>query len=471
MSTEDLRPSPQSELALYRQLYERFRAAIACGKLQPGDRVPSIRSLASELNLARGTVELAYQILSSEGYLVSHGAAGTLVSPELSGAVLSPPRPSAVAEPDSHPLTTSGAGLLQPGLPALDAFPHSSWTRLAGRNLRALHRTGLLSPDVAGYAPLRQALASYLAISRGIHCSAEQIFITAGYRGALDLICRTLLQPGDSGWFENPGYRFAREFLQHSGMQLHSVPVDQHGLVVEQGIEQHAGARFAVVTPTHQSPTGVTLSLARRLELLRWASQHQAWIIEDDYDSEFRYQGQPLPALKSLDHDDRVLYSGTFSKVLFPGLRLAYLVVPAALVSGFRASAGWLPGAGHMHLQATVADFMAQGHFARHLRRMRTLYAQRRQYLVSAIGEVFGKRLSVDPAAGGIHILARLPPQEDDRLLVRRAQKAGFALQALNDWRTEEAEAGGLIMGFTNIAGADAARALARQLLAATDSA
>jgi len=223
------------------------------------------------------------------------------------------------------------------------------------------------------------------------------------------------------------------------------------------------------VTPTHQSPTGVTLSLARRLELLHWASQHQAWIIEDDYDSEFRYQGQPLPALKSLDHDNRVLYSGTFSKVLFPGLRLAYLVVPAALVARFRASAGWLPPAGHLHLQATVADFMTQGHFARHLRRMRTLYAQRRQYLASAIGEVFGNRLTLNPAAGGIHILARLQAKEDDRLLVRQAQAAGFALQALSDWRAEESGAGGLIMGFTNIPDADAARDLTRQLRAALD--
>ena len=450
-----LTPGREKEVPLYVQLYRRYRDAIAAGKLRPGDRVPSVRSLASELNLARGTVEAAYQMLISEGYFVARGAAGTIVSTRLGSlaelnqndaptvsaqAALSP---SAV-EPEPLPF--------QPGLPALDAFPHKLWARLAGRNLRTLRTSALVYPDPAGYGPLRHAITRYLSISRGITCSYEQVFVTAGYRGALELAHRSLLKAGDQGWFEDPGYLHARNYLTHAGLHLAPVPVDEEGLNVSKGRQRAARARFAVVTPTHQSPMGMAMSLPRRLELLEWASQQQAWVIEDDYDSEFRYHGHPLPALKSLDRDDRVLYTGTFSKALFPGLQLAYLVIPSSQIQRFRDTANHLPGPGPVLTQASVADFMEQGYFSRHLRKMRSLYATRREYLINALMRELGEYLHIQPRAGGLHVLAHLHTGENDRALAAAAEARGLAVQALSNWRIHNSAQGGLIMGFANFA-------------------
>lgn len=473
MGAPDLKPSREHDAPIYLQLYRRYREAIASGKLQPGDRVPSVRSLASELNLARGTVETAYQMLVSEGYFVSRGAAGTVVSPRLDpvpGLRRAPAAAQGVQVPqgttraDGETLPYGEILPFQMGLPALDAFPRKTWVRLAGRNLRALETSAMAYPDPAGYEPLRQAIAAYLGISRGIVCSHEQVFVTTGYRGALELVCRTLLQAGDRGLFEDPGYRIARVFLERVGMRLAPVPVDEEGLNVAVGERRAVQARFAVVTPTHQSPMGVALSLPRRLELLDWANRRRAWIIEDDYDSEFRYQGRPLPALKSMDRDGRVLYTGTFSKVLFPGLRLAYLVVPEYQVGAFRATVNRLAGSGSILSQAMVADFMTQGHFARHLRKMRTLYAARRRHLVEALAQESGARLQVRPQAGGMHILADLRTAQDDRALAAAAQAGGLSVQPLSAWRLRTRGRGGLLMGFTNFATVEAAAAAVRRL-------
>ncbi|MEA9393542.1 PLP-dependent aminotransferase family protein [Acerihabitans sp. TG2] len=470
MDLQHLRPSQEHDAPIYLQLYRRYREAITSGKLLPGDRVPSVRSLASELSLARGTVEMAYQMLASEGYFVARGAAGTVVSPRLGS--LAEPRdatlPVPIVHASTHPHAMPSEALpFQLGLPALDAFPRKAWARLAGRCLRTLETVAMTYPDPAGYDPLRRAIAAYLGISRGIACSHEQVFVTVGYRGALELVCRTLLQAGDVGWYEDPGYLFARQFLARAGMCLEPVPVDEEGLNVRIGQQRATHARFAVVTPTHQSPMGVALSLPRRLELLDWSNHRQAWIIEDDYDSEFRYHGRPLPALKSLDRDGRVLYTGTFSKVLFPGLQLAYLVVPASQIGKFRDTVNHLPGPGSILPQAMVADFMEQGHFGRHLRRMRTLYAERRSYLVDALRQTMGERLHVQPQAGGIHVLAHLNAQQNDNVLTVAAQAKGLAIQALSNWRMRESSQGGLLMGFTNFATAEDAVVSVRRLNAA----
>ncbi len=470
MDMQHLKPSREQAAPIYLQLYRRYREAIADGKLRPGDRVPSVRSLASELSLARGTVETAYQMLTSEGYFVAHGAAGTVISPRL-GSLAEAGRtkaPAASVHALPRPQAAAREALpFQLGLPALDAFPRKTWSRLAGRNLRTLETMAMTYPDPAGYDPLRRAIAVYLGISRGIVCSHEQVFVTAGYRGALELVRRTLLQPGDLGWYEDPGYILARLYLERAGMRLEPVPVDEEGLNVAIGQRRAAHARFAVVTPTHQSPMGVALSLPRRLELLDWAKRRQAWIIEDDYDSEFRYHGRPLPALKSLDRDGRVLYSGTFSKVLFPGLRLAYLVVPATQVGKFRDMVNHLPDPGSILPQAMVADFMTQGHFARHLRKMRTLYVARRGYLVDALAQIMGERLHVQPQAGGIHVLAHLDTRQNDKVLSAAAQADGLDIHALSHWRLRKSSRGGLLMGFANFATAEEAAASVRQLKAA----
>ncbi|XNL44591.1 PLP-dependent aminotransferase family protein [Burkholderia lata] len=457
-------PDRHLDMPVYRQLVRRFRDAIETGKLAPGKRVPSVRSLASELNLARGTVEAAYQILIGEGYLVAHGPAGTVVSPQLPDGRqprAAAPRPD---EPPRGDSTASGPKPFQMGIPALDAFPRMPWIRLTGRHVRAMATPSLDYAPPQGHDGLRRALSAYLGVSRGIDCSAGQIFITAGYRGALDLICRTLLRPGDTGWFEDPGYIHARRLLEHAGMRLVSVPVDDDGLCVEAGQRRAADARFAVVTPTHQSPLGVALSLPRRLALLDWARQQRAWIVEDDYDSEFRYHGRPLPALKSLDRHHRVLYTGSFSKVLYPGLRLGYLVVPDEQVAAFRDTAGWLGGSGQMLMQSVVADFMEQGHFARHLKKMRALYATRRAWLIDALGKVFGDALDIPARAGGLHVVAYWRAAVDDRAVARMAELQGFSVQPLNDWSPGGRMPPGMLLGFTNLTSAQQALTLVRRL-------
>lgn len=451
MDLQQLQPNRTHSIPMYLQLYQRFRDAIASGKLRPGERVPSVRNLASALNLARGTIEQAYHMLVSEGYFVTRGAAGTVISPQLLN-VPAPGNIGVMEPPANDALRLVGKkNKIRPfqlGLPAKDAFPAKTWARLAGHHLRTLDT--FTWPPPAGYMPLRQAIAAYVGISRGIACAPEQVFITSGYLGALGLICRTLFTPGDIGWYEEPGYRFAREYLEQAGMALTPVPINQEGIDVREGRRRAPEARFAVITPTHQSPTGATLSLSGRLALLEWANQQQAWIIEDDYDSEFRYHGRPLPALKSLDHGERVIYAGTFSKVLYPGLKLAYLVVPAGQVERFSAAANYVAGPGAILLQATVADFMQQGYFARHLRKMRLLYAQRHGYLLAAIEKYLADEVSVNPQAGGIHVLALLKKPCDDALIAEQAHSQGLDIQALSRWFMAAPASRGLLMGFAN---------------------
>lgn len=452
-------------IPVFLQIGERFKTAIAQGHLRPGDRVPAARALAGELHLSRGTVDAAYRLLADEGYLMTRGAAGTVVSPALPHAIEKTANmPAPVAGTPWNHAATPVVRPFQMGLPALDAFPRKLWNRLAARNLRGLGVPGLAYPDAAGYWPLRERIATYLGLSRGVVCRPEQVFITPGYRATLQLILHTLFRQKDKFWFEDPGYLNARRFLIESGAQLVPVPVDKDGLMVEHGRRLAPNARFALVTPSHQSPTGVTLSLERRMALLDWAGSGEgagkqgSWIIEDDYDSEYRYVGRPLPALKSLDRYDRVIYTGTFSKVLFPGLKLSYMVAPASEVERFGAAANGLMAGSPQLFQASVADFMAEGHFYRHLKKMRSLYAQRRDYTAQALLNVFGDRMRIDLQAGGMHLLAMLPEGEDDALLADRALNLGLPVHALSRWCIAARPAPGLLLSFTNLT--DAAHAL-----------
>ncbi|HEY2607936.1 PLP-dependent aminotransferase family protein [Paraburkholderia sp. RL18-103-BIB-C] len=492
------------QLPIYLQICERFRTAIAAGHLRPGDRVPALRSLATQLNTARGTVELAYTILVDEGYLQMRGAAGTFVSPSLPASVMRASHAQGVQDPHGRQ-RTEGTGTpeapgesrggqsaprqlaiavamsgeprpLQPGLPALDAFPGKVWNRLVSRRSRSAAPAMFAYPDPAGYRPLREHIATYLGLSRGVTCLPEQVFVTGGYRATLELVLRSLARPNDRVWFEDPGYLFARGFLAETGVQLVPVPVDGEGIDVERGTVLDAQARFALVTPSHQSPLGHTLSLTRRMALLDWAEKVSSWIIEDDYDSEFRYLGRPLPALKSLDRRDRVIYCGTFSKVMFPGLRLAYAVVPERAVERVGRVAHSMNAGSPTLLQAAVADFIEQGHFARHLKRMRALYSERRMLIVHAIEQACGERLVVDLPPGGIQFTAQLAEGTDgpvdDVAVAARAREAGLAVLPLSIWyangrarRTPR----GLVMGFANVADAGEAGRLARTLRACLD--
>jgi GntR family transcriptional regulator/MocR family aminotransferase len=450
---------------IYQQIVARLRATIAAGMLAPGARLPASRVLATQLGVARGTVETAYALLIGEGTIVSRGAAGTMVSPELAGRTATLVRPAPIRRGASLPAPEMPKPF-RLGLPALDAFPRTLWARLAAREARALRTADLLYPDPMGQQALREAISTYLGLSRGIACDPAQVVVTGGFQGGLALIARTLLRAGDRVWVEDPGYYLARDGLRAAGAHLVPVPVDIEGVRVADGVVAAPAARLAVVTPTHQSALGVALSLSRRLALLAWAGRHNAWIVEDDYDGEFRYAGPPLPAMKSLDRGERVIYAGSFSKVLFPGLRLGYLVVPSGLIDRF-AVASHLLQFGQPELPQRVASaFMLEGHFARHLRRMRTLYARRRAALTAALIDAFGDAVAITLQGGGMHLLGRFASGVPDTELAARAVRAGLAPTPLSQLCFQPRVDQALLLGFTNVAETQA-MALAHQLAAA----
>jgi GntR family transcriptional regulator / MocR family aminotransferase len=460
------RPSldASSTVPFYRQICDRFRNAIGEGVLKPGDRLPSARALTKELGLARGTINTAYSLLAAEGYIESRGQAGTVVAPGLK-----PRTPVArTVRPNSGIVATSfrpdSILPFQMGLPALDAFPRKIWARLGARCVRALQPSSMAHPAVSGLPALRAEIAAYLQVSRGIGCSPSQIFLTSGYRHTMHLTGHALLKAGDRVWVENPGYPPTRELLGHMNIAAVPVPVDREGMVVSHGIEVAPQARAAVVTPAHQNPLCVSLSLSRRMALLDWASQNNAWVIEDDYDGEYRYVSRPLPALKSLDRDGRVLYAGTFSKVLFPSIRLAYLVVPEMQIERFEQVSQAFAGGSPELSQAIVTAFMKEGHFARHIQRMRKLYAERREATAAGLQSVLGKHMRIDAQPGGMHLILRLQGQSDLRL-VARMREDGLCAEALSDCTVGNDGASALLLNFTNIDSQATAESFGRRIL------
>ncbi len=420
----------------YRRLYERIRSAILTGQLTGGAKLPPSRVLAREAGVSRNTVLAAFQQLHAEGYVEGKRGSGTYVAQVLPEDTLSstPRAAPARAARRSRLLSERGTRLcaaarmplpavvgtpahrpaFQIGLPALDAFPMDLWARCVARRLRRSRQRLLRYNDPAGYRPLREAIAAYLGTARGVTCTADHVVIVAGSQQALELCARLLLDPGDSAWIEDPGYLGARSALISAGARLVPVPVDENGLDVAAGVARAPDARLAFVTPSHQFPLGSTMSLERRLGLIEWARQADAWVIEDDYDGEFRYTGRQLTALQGIDANGHVLYVGTFSKVLFPALRLGYLVVPTDLIEPF--AAAHLATDVHTHVleQAALADFIEDGHFLRHLRRMRVLYQERQEVLVKAAADTFADRLVVQPSNNGLHLTGILPPGTDD---------------------------------------------------------
>ncbi len=435
----------------YQQIARQLKQAISDGELLPGSRLPSGRTMAHELGVARATVENAYGELVSQGWLERRGQAGTFVSPSVTATVRKQNVLS--SQPQGAPLP------FQMGLPALDAFPRALWARLMGRRLRLQTPYDLMLPQNNGESSLKQAIADYLRFSRSIECQPEQIFIAAGFQAAMRLLVRALAAPGDGIWLEDPGYRYIRPLFTDAGMALHPVPVDDEGMQIGYALAHYPQARFALLTPAHQSPLGVALSLARRRQLLEWAASQQSWVIEDDYDSEFRYHGKPLPPIKSLDGPERVIYAGTFSKSMFPALRVAWLVVPQQQVAVFNRQARSLPCTVPMLIQQTIADFLQEGHFWRHLKKMRLCYSERRVWLETALRD---EGFEVVPQEGGIQLVMRV--KGDDRALVARARASGLAVQALSDWRMASKGEGGILMSFTNVTSLQMAQRYAKRL-------
>lgn len=423
----------------YQRIARQLKSAIEHGELAPGSRLPASRVYAQELGVSRATVENAWGELVAQGWLERRGQAGTFISERLSPLRGEPARrPTDIAPTAPQPF--------QLGLPALDLFPRGLWARVMGRRLRTQTRFDLAPGDPCGEMILRRAIVDYLRLSRSIECLPEQVLVTGNYAASMRLLLRTLAQPGQHMWMEDPGFPLIRPVITGEGGVIDPVPVDEEGMDVAWAQRHYPDAHFALLTPAHQSPLGVALSLSRRRQLLAWAARHDAWIIEDDYDSEFRYRGKPLPQLKSLDAPQRVIYAGSFSKSLFPALRAAWLVVPLPQVAAFRQQAELMSCSVPTLWQQTLADFIHEGHFWRHLKKMRTCYAQRRQWLESAL---LAQGFSVVPQLGGIQLVITV--NGDDRALAVKARQAGLSVQALSDWRMQSRGEGGLLVSFTNL--------------------
>ncbi|MBW4630568.1 MAG: PLP-dependent aminotransferase family protein [Iphinoe sp. HA4291-MV1] len=439
-----------SSLSLHQQLYEQLRQAILGGRLLPGKRIPSTRQLAKSLGISRTTVTQTYDQLLSEGYIETVVGSGTFVCTQLPDDLLhSTPIPS-TGKMTRPPVKLSKYGeylintenvprVAEPempinfryGQPAFEQFPINLWRKLLSRYCCSHLQWLDYSTDILGYKPLREAISRYLSRSRAVNCEPEQVLIVNGTQQALDLIVRLFIEPDDVIALEDPGYLSARLIFQTQAAKLLAIAVDESGLVVKD-LAHHSSeqVRLVYVTPSHQFPTGAILSLSRRLELLTWAQKTGAFIIEDDYDSEYRYGERPIPALQGLDRSDSVLYIGTFSKVLFPSLRIGYLVLPKNLVSAF-AHAKWLSDR-HLPIleQQVLTDFIEEGHLERHIRKMRAIYDRRRQALVRALNVHFGEKATILGEKAGIHVMVRLHTPFRDEEIIQRAALHGIGMMS-----------------------------------------
>ncbi len=470
----------RSATPLHKQLYEELRMAILAGRLKPGERVPSTRALSQSLGVSRTTITQSYEQLLSEGYLRAATGSGTFVgcqAPDelLKSRPVEASRP-AVARQEARreiELSRYGASItdivpfeppepempisFKSGRPALEEFPLDLWRRLTLRHYRA-NDVSLLdyANGSQGYEPLREAIAGYLRRSRAVTCEADQVVIVNGSQQALDLIAKLLIDRGDPVAVEDPGYLSARRAFLAQGSELLPAPVDESGIIVDRlnsktFLKTKGKLKLIYVTPSHQFPTGATLTLPRRLDLIAWAEKMGVMIVEDDYDSEFRYGSRPIPALQSLASGGSVIYTGTFSKALFPALRVGYLVAPAPLARVF-ARAKWLADRQTpMIEQRVLADFINEGHWERHLRRMRTLYDKRRQALVHALETHFGDRVTIMGENAGMHLMIRFSGKFSDDEVTRRARLAGVGLVSARLYYLGESRGDEFVLGYSGL--------------------
>ncbi|KRC70856.1 DNA-binding protein [Achromobacter sp. Root83] len=446
-----------------RQLIQRLKQAILAGQLPAGGKLPSSRTLSEELDISRNTVLIAYEQLTAEGYVIADRQ-GTRVAP-LSAAASSAARHAAPAAAPSSATATrltrivsarhahDGSLPMTPGTPALTQFPVNAWRRAQDRALQTAPATVLGYGHPLGEPALREAIAQYLRVSRGVRCEASRIVITEGAQGALALCVQLLTNPGDTAWLEDPGYRGAKSAFHAGDLDVVAMRVDADGIVIPEGAWTAQPPRLIQITPTHQYPTGAVLSLTRRLDLLARARRAGAWIIEDDYDSEFRHQGEPIAAMQGLLPDAPVLYVGTFSKTMFPALRLGFLVLPEAIASQATPSIVEMLRGGHRLEQLTMAAFIENGQFSRHLGRMRRLYRERQAALREALAAHLGIDHEVLGGHSGLHLTVRLPPAFSDVGIVEQSRRLGMNPSALSSFAIAPlAEDNGLVIGYGNTA-------------------
>ncbi len=465
--TEMTALNQQGGMPLHRQLYEALRRAMLDNKISAGDRLPSSRELTQDLQLSRNTVVAALNQLSVEGYLVSRVGSGTYVNDNLprtqtrSASGHANTHSSDLSQRGSALSTTFCATQLEiqpfaPGIADFSAFPVALWQRLQNKHWRMTYPEMLDYSYSGGYAPLRRAVAEYLRVFRSVPLDSDQVIITSGTQQSLELCAQLLADHGDTVWLEDPAYWGAVKAFMATGLQTHAVPVDGQGMAPTSA-DQRAPPRLIYTTPSHQYPTGAVMSLARRQQLLDIARTHQAWILEDDYDSEFRFSGPPISSLAGLDQEQRVLYLGSFSKVLYPGLKLGYLVVPKRLVSAFKQAHYDLNRPGQMPLQAALAEFIEMGHFSSALRRARAGYAQRRQCLLEALQPCLAEGARITGAEQGLHLCLRLPDSVDDKALAQAIADKGLTVRALSAYCLQRQDARGLVIGYGYAAMADIA--------------
>lgn len=450
-----------SPTPLYRQLYELYRQAILSEQLRKDAQLPSTRELAYELGVSRNTVSNAFEQLLAEGYIRAEVGSGTFVAADFSNQPLHSPIPSGrkfrpQLELSSEAQRIARANYLhaslpavpfRTGLPALDAFPLQTWAHVVARSAREARISDLNYSDPQGNLNLRTTIAQYLRQFRAVKCDPEQVFILSGSQQALHLVARMLVQAGDSVWMEEPGYPGARSAFSAVGAHVIPVQVDAEGLNVRHATRLRKRPKVIYVTPSHQFPLGVTMSLSRRVSLLNLAERANSWIVEDDYDTEFRHVGMPLSSLQGLN-PNRVIYVGTFSKTMFPSLRLGYAILPEPLVRVFASSRRAADFCPPLHTQAAMNIFIVEGHFARHLRKMRRLYKERLSVMVNALSYEFGDLLRVSASHTGISLVAWLPEQIDDRHVTELASKSGILTIPLSSFYAGGKSKSGLFLGF-----------------------
>ena len=448
----------------HRRIYEAIRQAITDRILISGTRLPSTRSLSQDLSVSRNTILAAFEQLLDEGYVAAQTGSGTYVAYNQPDGFAKKPVSLGATEPlklqDDIGLSRRGmaaAGSLnrqshevQPFTPGEDdysQFPTMLWRRLLNRQWRAPDPSLLDYGHSGGYLPLRLAIADYLRVSRAVNLTVDQVLITAGTQQSIDLCARLLTDHGDRAWIENPCYWAARRVLEVNGLQLHPVSVDKEGLAPTTE-DFRATPKLIYTTPSHQYPKGMVMSYGRRRLLLDYAESRKAWIIEDDYDSEFRFEGRPISSLQGMDQNDRVLYMGTFSKVMYPGIRLGYLVVPPNLVASFKSGLYELQRPGQVVIQAALADFIEEGHFASHIRRLRQTYAERRKLLQKSLASVaeVGARLS--PVDSGLHLVVEFDEEVDDVRVAALAAEHRLRVSPLSYYGIGEKREKGLIIGY-----------------------
>lgn len=460
-----IRLQEETDALLHRRLYHAIRRSILDGSLPPLSRLPATRDLASELSISRNTILSAYEQLQAEGYLSSRSGSGTFVAQTLPDclslslksdeesvrAVVS----TALSQRGQHLVAHISAssqqwGAFIPGVPDVKAFPHYLFSKIQTRLQRRPKAEQLSYNSKEGVPELQRALVDYLRVSRGVDCQIDQILITEGIHQAIDLITRMLCDNGDLAWIEEPSYWGIRHILAMNALRIKPIHVDAYGLCPPKIVNETP--RLIFVTPSHQYPLGVVMSLERRQHLLALARKNGSWIIEDDYDSEFRFSGQPIPALQGLVTEAPVIYIGTFSKTLYPGLRLGYVVLPKPLAAILKDAHNELYRSGHALTQLALAEFITAGHYSAHIRRMRLLYSRRRTYLTELIVRYcIPQVLSDFSDKAGLHLILNLPDDADDAAIADLANTQQILVRPLSKYYLGEQSKKGLLMGFASL--------------------